>query len=104
VVILNAKVQLPTFSSKSTALTTSQRSWIATKVKDPRVKQVYCTAAYSTKTTAKDLALYKLRAQNSCAYAKTSITKLGRTSKTSVTTVKTTKTTEVGRVFLTFKG
>ena len=104
VVILNAKVQLPTFSSKSTALTTSQRSWIATKVKDPRVKQVSCTAAYSTKTTAKDLALYKLRAQNSCAYAKTSIAKLGRTSKTSVTTVKTTKTTEVGRVFLTFKG
>ena len=104
VVILNAKVQLPTFSSKSTALTTSQRSWIATKVKDPRVKQVSCTAAYSTKTTAKDLALYKLRAQNSCAYAKTSITKLGRTSKTSVTTVKTTKTTEVGLVFITFKG
>ena len=104
VVILNSKVQLPTFSSKSTALTTSQRSWIATKVKDPRVKQVSCTAAYSTKTTAKDLALYKLRAQNSCAYAKTSITKLGRSSKTSVTTVKTTKTTEVGRVFLTFKG
>ena len=104
VVILNAKVQLPTFSSKSTALTTSQRSWIATKVKDPRVKQVSCTAAYSTKTTAKDLALYKLRAQNSCAYAKTSIAKLGRSSKTSVTTVKTTKTTEVGLVFITFKG
>ena len=104
VVILNSKVQLPTFSSKSTALTTSQRSWIATKVKDPRVKQVSCTAAYSTKTTAKDLALYKLRAQNSCAYAKTSIAKLGRSSKTSVTTVKTTKTTEVGLVFITFKG
>ncbi len=104
VVILNAKVQLPTFSSKSTALTTSQRSWIATKVKDPRVKQVSCTAAYSTKTTAKDLALYKLRAQNSCAYAKTSIAKLGRSSKTSVTTVKTTKTAEVGRVYLVFKG
>ena len=103
-VILNAKVQLPTFSSKSTALTTSQRSWIATKVKDPRVKQVSCTAAYSTKTTAKDLALYKLRAQNSCAYAKTSITKLGRSAKTSVTTVKTTKTAEVGRVYLVFKG
>lgn len=103
-VILNAKVQLPSFSSKATALTTGQRDWIAAKVKDPRVKQVSCTAAYSSKTTAKDLALYKLRAQNSCAYAKTSLTKLGRSAKTSVTTVKTTKTAEVGRVFLVFKG
>ena len=103
-VILNAKVQLPSFSSKATALTNSQRAWIAAKVKDPRVKQVSCTAAYSTKTTAKDLALYKLRAQNSCAYAKTSLTKLGRSAKTSVTTVKTTKTAEVGRVYLVFKG
>lgn len=103
-VILNAKVQLPSFSSKATALTNSQRDWIAAKVKDPRVKQVSCTAAYSSKTTAKDLALYKLRAQNSCAYAKTSLTKLGRSAKTSVTTVKTTKTAEVGRVYLVFKG
>jgi len=102
--ILNTKVQLPSFSSKATALTNSQRDWIAAKVKDPRVKQVSCTAAYSSKTTAKDLALYKLRAQNSCAYAKTSIAKLGRSSKTSVTTVKTTKTAEVGRVYLVFKG
>jgi catabolite regulation protein CreA len=103
-VILNAKVQLPSFSSKVTALTTSQRAWIAAKVKDPRVKQVSCTAAYSSKTTAKDLALYKLRAQKSCAYAKTSLTKLGRSAKTSVTTVKTTKTAEVGRVYLVFRG
>lgn len=102
--ILNAKVQLPSFSSKATALTTNQRDWIAAKVKDSRVKQVSCTASYSSKTTAKDLALYKLRAQNSCAYAKTSLTKLGRSAKTSVVTVRTTKTAEVGRVYLVFKG
>lgn len=102
--ILNAKVQLPSFSSKATALTPNQRDWIAAKVKDSRVKQVSCTAAYSSKTTAKDLALYKLRARNSCAFAKTSLTKLGRPAKTSFTTVKTTKTAEVGRVYLVFKG
>lgn len=102
--ILNTKVQLPVFTSKSTSLTTIQRNWIAAKIKDPRIKQVSCTAAYSSKTTAKDLALYKLRAQNSCAYAKTSLTKLGRLAKISVGTVKTTKTAEVGRVFLVFKG
>ena len=101
---LNAKVSLPVFTSKSSSLTTIQRNWIAAKVKDSRVKQVTCTAAYSKKTTAKDLALYKLRAQKSCTYAKTSITKLGRSAKASAVTVKTTKTADVGRVFLVFKG
>jgi hypothetical protein len=104
VVTLNAKVQLPSFSSKATALTTGQRDWISQRVKDGRVGQVTCTAAYVSKTTAKDLALYKLRAQNACAHAKTSLSKLGRQSKTSVTTTKTTKSSEVGRVYLTFKG
>jgi hypothetical protein len=103
VVTLNAKVQLPSFSSKATKLTTSQRNWISQRVKDGRVRQVSCTAAYVSKTTAKDLALYKLRAQNACAHAKTSLSKLGRSSKISVTTTKTTKPSEVGRVYLTFK-
>ena len=104
VVTLNAKVQLPSFSSKATALTTVQRDWISQRVKDGRVRQVACTAAYASKTTAKDLALYKLRAQNACAHAKTSLSKLGRSSKISVTTTKTTKSSEVGRVYMTFKG
>jgi hypothetical protein len=104
VVTLNAKVQLPSFSSKATKLTTSQRDWISQRVKDGRVRQVACSAAYASKTTAKDLALYKLRAQNACAHAKTSLSKLGRSSKISVTTTKTTKSSEVGRVYLTFKG
>jgi hypothetical protein len=104
VVTLNAKVQLPSFSSKATALTTVQRDWISQRVKDGRVRQISCTAAYVSKTTAKDLALYKLRAQNACAHAKTSLSKLGRSSKISVTTTKTTKSSEVGRVYLTFKG
>ena len=104
VVTLNAKVQLPSFSSKATKLTTVQRDWISQRVKDGRVRQISCSAAYVAKTTAKDLALYKLRAQNACAHAKTSLSKLGRSSKTSVTTTKTTKSSEVGRVYLTFKG
>jgi hypothetical protein len=103
VVTLNAKVQLPSFSSKATKLTTSQRNWISQRVKDGRVRQVSCTAAYGSKTTAKDLALYKLRAQNACAHAKTSLSKLGRSSKISVTITKTTKPSAVGRVYLTFK-
>jgi hypothetical protein len=101
-VILNAKVVLPAFSAKSRSLTSGQRDWISKRVKDTRVRTVICSAAYSSKTTTKDLALYKLRAQNACAYAKTSLNKLGRTSKTSVTVSKTTKTTDVGRVFITF--
>jgi outer membrane biosynthesis protein TonB len=104
VVTLNAKVQLPSFSSKATALTTVQRDWISQRVKDGRVRQISCTAAYVSKTTAKDLALYKLRAQNACAHAKTSLSKLGRSAKISVTTTKTTKSSDVGRVYLTFKG
>jgi hypothetical protein len=101
-VILNAKVQLPTFSSKSTALTTSQRVWIAERVKDTRVRQVTCSVVYSSKTLAKDLAIYKARAQNTCAYAKTSASKLGKSAKTSVTTTKSTKSSEVGKVYVTF--
>ena len=104
VVTLNAKVQLPSFSSKATKLTTSQRDWISQRVKDGRVRQVACTAAFVSKTTARDLALYKLRAQNACAHAKTSLSKLGRSSKISVTITKTTKPSAVGRVYLTFKG
>ena len=103
IVTVNAKVQLPSFSSKATKLTTSQRNWISQRVKDGRVRQVSCTAAYVSKTTAKDLALYKLRAQNACAHAKTSLSKLGRSSKISVTITKTTKPSAVGRVYLTFK-
>jgi hypothetical protein len=103
VVTLNAKVQLPSFSSKATALTTGQREWISQRVKDGRVRQISCTAAYATKTTAKDLALYKSRAQNACAHAKTSLATLGRSAKISVTTTKTTKPSEVGCVYLTFK-
>jgi hypothetical protein len=102
-VTLNAKVQLPSFSSKATKLTTGQRNWISQRVKDVRVRQISCTAAYVSKTTAKDLALYKLRAQNACAHAKTSLATLGRSAKISVTTTKTTKPSEVGRVYLTFK-
>jgi hypothetical protein len=104
VVTLNAKVQLPSFSSKATKLTTSQRDWISQRVKDGRVRQISCTAAFVSKTTARDLALYKLRAQNACAHAKTSLSKLGRSSKISVTITKTTKPSAVGRVYLTFKG
>jgi hypothetical protein len=103
-VVIGSKVTVPAFSSKTTALTTSQRTWISLKVKDGRIRQVSCTAAYSTKTTTKDLALYKVRAQNACAYAKSSLAKLGKTAQISVTTTKTTKTSEVGRVYLTFKG
>jgi hypothetical protein len=103
-VVIKSKLPVPVFSFKATALTTSQRTWISQSVKDGRIRQVSCNAAYSTKTTTKDLALYKVRAQNACAYAKSSLAKLGKTAQISVTRTKTTKTSEVGRVYLTFKG
>jgi hypothetical protein len=101
-VVLNAKVLLPTFSSKSTSLTTSQRDWISLRVKDVRVRQVTCSAVYMSNTSTKDLALYKLRAQNACSSAKASASKLGKSVKTSVTTTKSTKSSEVGKVYVTF--
>jgi len=59
---------------------------------------------YSTKTTANDLALFKSRARNACAFAKTTLMGLGSSATTSLTVTKSTKAAEVGKVYLSFKG
>ena len=103
-VVAPAAATLLAFSAKNTVLTSAQRAVISKKLKSIKSSQVVCAALYSPKTTAKDMATYKARAQNACAYAKSSLSKLGRSAKTLVTTRKTTKTSEVGRVSLTYKG
>jgi hypothetical protein len=100
---VNMTQQLPTFAGKTSALNASHRGWISGKVKAGPIQQVICTAIYSSKTNAKDVAIYKLRAQNSCQFAKTVLLGIGKTSKTSVTMSKSTKSAEVGKVYMSFK-
>jgi glucose-6-phosphate dehydrogenase assembly protein OpcA len=95
--------QVPTFAGKTSALNAAHRGWISGKVKAGPIRQVICTAIYSSKTNAKDVAIYKLRAQNSCQFAKTVLLGIGNTSKTSVTMSKSTKSAEVGKVYMSFK-
>ncbi len=101
---LNTTQQLAAFAAKSSALNDDQRDWITRRVKDGPIRQVVCSAVYSAKTTAKDLALYKLRARNACAFAKTTLAGIGSSATTSVTVTKSTKNAELGRVNLIFKG
>ena len=95
--------QLPAFVGKSTTLSSSQKALIVQKIKSSSIRQVTCTALYSSKTSAKDLTIFKLRAKNTCTYAKSSLSGLGRTAVISVTSTKTTKSLEVGKVNFSLK-
>jgi hypothetical protein len=95
--------QLPAFAGKSTTLSSSQKALIVQKIKSSSIRQVTCTALYSSKTSAKDLTIFKLRAKNTCTYAKSSLSGLGRTAVISVTSNKTTKSLEVGKVNFSLK-
>jgi hypothetical protein len=102
--VILGTLNLPAFSAKTAVLTLAQRAAISQKLKSIKVRQVVCTALYSSKTTAKDLATYKARAQSSCAYAKTTLTSLRSSASILVTTGKTNKTADIGKVVLTLKG
>ena len=102
--VILGKVTLPAFSAKNAVLTRAQRAAISQKLKSLKSRQVVCTALYSSKTTAKDMATYTARAQNTCAYAKTTLTGLRRSASILVTTAKISKTTDLGKVILTLKG
>lgn len=97
-------VAIAAFAAKSTALSSAQRTTITKQVKTIKPRQITCTALYSSKTTSRDLAIFKSRAHNTCHYAKSSLKSVGRSVSISVATVKTTKTAEVGKVYLNFKG
>jgi hypothetical protein len=101
---LNTTQLLAGFAGTASDLTDEQRDWIARRVKDGPIRQVVCNTLYSTKTTAKDLTLYKLRARNACAFAKTTLIGHGSSATTSLTVTKSTKAAEVGKVYLSFKG
>ena len=95
--------QVPAFSGKSTALTGSQRAFIFTKIQSGQIQQVTCTALYSANTSSRDLVIFKLRAKNTCAYAKTTLTELGRSGKVVVNVMKTKTTKKIGKVSLDVK-
>jgi hypothetical protein len=95
--------QLPAFTAKATTLSAIQKALIVQKIKSASIRQVTCTALYSSKTSAKDITIYKLRAKNTCAYAKASLSGLGRAAAISVTSTKTTKSAEVGKVNFSLK-
>jgi hypothetical protein len=95
--------QVPAFSGKSTALTGSQRAFIFTKIQSGQIQQVTCTALYSANTSSRDLVIFKLRAKNTCAYAKTTLTELGRSGNIVVNVMKTKTTKKIGKVSLDVK-
>lgn len=97
-------IVVPVFAPKSSVLNLSQRTLIAQQVKLAKPRQITCAAVYSSKTSSKDLAIFKTRAQNTCAYAKLSARTIGRLVSTSVSVAKTTNSSEIGKVYLTFKG
>jgi hypothetical protein len=97
-------LSIASFASKSSTLSAAQRSAISTKVKTLKPRQITCTAHYSSKTKSSDLAIFKLRAKNTCDYAKAALKSVGRSTKVSVATVRTGKVAEVGKVYLNFKG
>jgi hypothetical protein len=101
---LNTTQLLAGFAGKASDLTDDQRDWISRRVKDGPIQQVVCNVVYLTKTTAKDLALFKSRARNACAFAKTTLVGLGSSATTSLKATKSTKAAEVGKVYLSFKG
>ena len=92
--------QVPAFSGKSTALTGSQRAFIFTKIQSGQIQQVTCAALYSANTSSRDLVIFKLRAKNTCEYAKTTLTELGRSGKIVVKVMKTKTTKKIGKVSL----
>ena len=95
--------QVPAFAGKSTALTGSQRAFIFTKIQSGQIQQVTCTALYSANTSSRDLVIFKLRAKNTCAYAKTTLTELGSSGKIVVNVMKTKTTKKIGKVSLDVK-
>ena len=92
------------FAAKTSTLSASQRTAISKQVRTIRPRQITCTALYSSKTTAKELVIFKSRAKNTCDYAKSSLKTVGKSASISVATAKTTKPAEVGKVYLNFKG
>jgi hypothetical protein len=101
--IENHPLNLSAFSGKSASLSTAQRAAISLKVTSVKPRQIICTAMYSNNTTTKDLAIFKLRAQNSCSYAKSISSRTGRVAYTSIKLLKAAKSSEIGKIVMTLK-
>jgi hypothetical protein len=92
------------FANKTSTLSAAQRSAISKQVKTLKPRQITCTALYSSKTPAKDLAIFKSRAKNTCEHAKAALKSVGRSVTIVLAASKTAKSPDIGKVIFSLKG
>ena len=92
--------QILPFAQGVTTLNKPQKAWVTNRITDGPVAKITCRARYNAQTTENEKVIMKMRAQNTCDFAKiTAKTPLATVVELSMTQV----VTDVGPITVTFE-